>query len=627
MKGTFFSLSVLIFLFAAETLVAQTNNQFQIANRLMQQQRYDDALPILERLAEEQPEVFIFLERLVDCHIQLKDYDTALHILENSESTTINRGLSNILRGEVYHLRGDTAEAFTIWERNLILFPNEFQIYVNTASTMVERRAFEEAIEVFLQGRRHFNNPQLFITDIANVYMQAGRYQEAIAEWLYLIEQNPQQEASFKRLLLRYNDPLLFDDSIAEVEFKISEMNVTDPNYETFYRLQIWLQLENKLYRRAFATAREYERSTTSYNYALFNVGRQLSENNEFDLALQAFDFYKSVSSGEVRWRAYEEKAEVFMRWAKYLDNYSLDISNKRDSLYQLSLANIDTILAETGNYSRLSQVLMMKTELTLDYIFDLDEAKEVIARIKRLSGMEDTPEVNYLEGRIQLAQQEHTGARISFTRSNRQAGVGDLAEKTRYFLALNDFYAGDYEFAQIQLKTLGRQNTSYYANDALELRLWVQEGLASDTTGASLDSFAEAHFNYKNGNNKKAEELFYAIINSETPTPFIDDAYILLPKVTGSVSDSYFETISDYVEKTPYLPQREEFLWQLAISADELLNRYQNEPGELQLEGVSDMFVDLAIKYYENLILEFPQGFYAPFARQRLAELSRLNS
>lgn len=66
--------------------------------------------------------------------------------------------------------------------------------------------------------------------------------------------------------------------------------------------------------------------------------------------------------------------------------------------------------------------------------------------------------QADYLDGRIYLHDGAYTQARVSFTRANRKAGTGELAEKSRYFLALTDFYAGDFEFATIQLKTLGRK-------------------------------------------------------------------------------------------------------------------------------------------------------------------------
>lgn len=604
-------------------LLAQLNNQFQIANRLMQQQRYEDALPILQLTNREQPQVFLFFDKLIECHIQLKQYDEALSQVEKAISSRQNVSLSRVLEAELYHFKGDTTRAFDIWEQNLNQYPTQLQIYLNTATSMVERRAYSKAIDVYMKGRSVFNNDQLFMSEVPNTYMQAGKYEEAIAEWLTLIKVNPQQTNALQRLLLRYNDPLLYDITILELEDQLSEMAIENPAYSSFYEFQIWLLLENKLFRRAFSTAREFENRTSNFNFSLFNVGRKLTDNKEFELAIDAFDFYIQNSTGEIKWRAMEQKADVQTRWAKYFDDYNLDLEGKKEELFFNAGLILDTIIDETVTYSRLDKIFLKKAELSLDFVYNLEEAKEATKRLKSIPQMFDTPEANYLDGRIHLAQEEYTLARISFTRSNKKADIGELAEKTRYFLALTDFYAGDFEFAKIQLKTLGRQNTSYYANDALELRLWVQEGLTADTTGSYLTQFAKANYLLSIGRVEDAKNSLYEIIDNASTSPFKDDSFVLLAGIGDATTFDYIQNVSTFLLNSPTLSLKERLLWERAKAADEAYNISNSTENELTFE------VDLqkVLDNYGAIILEYPQGFYAPFARKRLAELPKPNS
>tara|TARA_R110000868_G_scaffold378658_6_gene644199 strand:+ start:1856 stop:3751 length:1896 start_codon:yes stop_codon:yes gene_type:complete len=631
MKKNVFLFSFIFLIGLGQSILAQVNSQFQIANRLIQQQRYEDALPILEQITNQEPEVFLFFDRLIECYTQLKQYDTAINLIESNIRKGRDVGQSNILLGELYHLQGDTTIAYSVWEKNLEQYPNQLQLYLNTATAMMDRRAYTKAIQIYKKGRNVFNNQQLFMSDIPNAYMQAGEYENAIAEWLNIIRSNPQQSSGIQRMLLRYNDPLLYDITILELEDQIANMALNDPSYTSFYELQIWLLLENKLFRRAFSTAREYENRTSNFNFSLFNVGRKLAENNEFELALSAFSYYSESSFGEIKWRAEEEKASVYTKWAKYLGDYSLDFSGKKDTLFSAAVTLLNELTEQTQTYSRIEQVYLKKAELALDFVFDLAAAKEATKRLKSQPNMYESPEAGYLDGRIYLAQQEYTSARIAFTRSNKKAGVGEIAEKTRYFLALTDFYAGDFEFAKIQLKTLGRQNTSFYANDALELRLWVQEGLSADTTGESLKDFANAHFQLSVGENKKAKEHLLAIANSESPTPFKDDAYIMLTKVADINSTEYLSSISTFLESSSSLSLKERLLWERAKASDEAYNTILNHSNLLDEDGdeplTLSVTIEVVINHYEQLILEYPQGFYAPYARKRLSELPNPNS
>lgn len=623
MKRTIFFISFFILIGNFNTLLAQINNQFQIANRLIQQQRYEDALPILERISAQDPEVFIFFDRLIECHTQLKQYDTAIGLIKKKVQGGQNVGQSNILLGKLHHLQGDTTLAYSVWENNLMQFPNQLQLYLNTANAMMDHRAYDQAIEVYKKGRIVFNNPQLFMSDIPNAYMQAGEYENAISEWLAIIKLNPQQSSGIQRMLLRYNDPLLYDVTILEIEDQIVDMPLNDPSYTSFYELQIWLLLENKLYRRAYSTAQEYESRTSNFNFSLFNVGRKLAENNEFDLSISAFNYYTKSSFGEIKWRAEEEKISVYTKWAKYLDDYSLDFFGKKDSLYNLAVDLLNNLTEQTQTYSRIDKIYLKKAELALDFVHDLDAAKEATKLLKSQPNMYESPEASYLDGRIYLAQQEYTSARIAFTRSNKKAEVGEIAEKTRYFLALTDFYAGDFEFAKIQLKTLGRQNTSFYANDALELRLWVQEGLAADTTGEMLKQFANAHYQLSIGENEMANQFLVEIAHSETNSPFKDDAYILLTKVANKMTGEFVSDISDFLASNPYLSLKERLLWEKAKATDEAYLISLESSAKL----IYEIDINKVILNYEELILEYPQGFYAPYARKRLSELPNPNS
>lgn len=618
-------------------LLAQLNNQFQIASRLMQQQRYEDALPILKQSYVEQPQVFLFFDKLIECYIQLKQYDEALTEVEGAISRNHNLSLTRILEGELYHFKGDTTTAFDIWQRNLQKYPTQLQIYLNTANTMVERKAYSRAIKVYQDGRTVFKNNQLFMSEVPNTYMQAGKYEEAISEWLELIKINPQQTNALQRLLLRYNDPLLYDITILELGDQINELAIDNPAYSSFYEFQIWLLLENKLFRRAFTTAREFENRTSNYNFSLFNVGRKLADNKEFELAINAFEFYIESSNGEIKWRAMEQKADVQTRWAKYFDDYNLDLEDQKGQLFSEAISILDTIIAQTTTYSRIDKVFLKKAELSLDFIYDTEKAQVAIKRFKSLPQMFDTPEANYLDGRIYLSKKEYTSARISFTRSNKLAGIGEIAEKTRYFLALTDFYAGDFEFAKIQLKTLGRQNTSYYANDALELRLWVQEGLTADTTGLQLSSFADAISKKNSGLIDESTNQFLEFLELNPTSPLYDDALLYLSKIEANISGKVYSKLNDYMETGALSPLREEFLWIRALNTESVLNQV-NQSSEKTNEkpsteecffesicegGLSVSLYDL----YEQLILDYPQGFYAPFARKRLAELPKPNS
>ncbi|MAO66166.1 MAG: hypothetical protein CL666_14315 [Balneola sp.] len=624
----------LLFSLLSTAAFAQSNRDYQIAVRMMQQQQYAEALPLLEELHESNPDNFEYADRFTDCLTQLKQYDRALSVVKTfTDQPEVNQ-LAQIRIAELYHYKGETEKAFDIWQQNLEANPRNHRLFISTARTMINRQEYLKAVDVYKMARKEFQNNQLFFGDIANAYMRAGEYELAIDEWLSMLEENPNQISYIQRSLLRFNDPVLNDITIVELNERLSNMSVTAQIYGTFYQLQIWLLQENELYRRAIAAAKEYENRTESYNYALFNLGRQLIRNNEFELARDAFTYYTDKTYGEVKWRGLEELANTYSAWAKYIDDYNLDFSNKRDSLYQLASSMLDSIETETTSYSGMANVHLKRAELALDHVFDLDKAEHSLTILKRMQSLNNAPEIPYLEGRIHLAKKEFSEARIQLTRANKIADIGDMAEKTRYFLALTDFYAGDYEFATIQLKSLGRQNTSYYANDALELRLWLQQGTSADSTGALLDGFSSAVFNARNGKPGESAAQFFTMIRNPDLQALKDNAILFLVESRYvSLKDKYTH-LHTYLASNPITPMKEKLLWEKAklselmttsanvntCSASECVN--PNDGSGMDLPEP-----DSPSQIYDDLILQYPQGFYAPYARERLNQLSKQNS
>jgi len=605
----FYILTLILILFSTG-LQAQSSSDYQLAVRLIQQQNYSEALPILEELHESDPNIYVYAERLIDCLIQVKEYERGLQIAEKFAGKPNFDANIQVKIGELNHYLGNEEKAIDIWKTNISNHSNQLQLYINTARKMVDRREYIEAVDVYKKARTQFRNDRIFFGDIANAYMQAGEYEEAINEWLALLENSPNQITFIQRSLLRYNDPILYDITIVELNDRLSDITVTNPLYNTYYDLQIWLLQENKLYRRALAAAKEYENRSNSYNYSVFNLGRQLVENNEYELAIDAFRFYTEKSFGELRWRSLEELSVTYSRWAKYLDDYSLELQTNSDSLYNLSMAMLNSIESETNSYSRMSSVHLKKAELALDHLFDLEIAVSSLEKLRSTSGTTQRPEIPYLEGRIHIGKQEFPQARIQLTRANKMAEIGELAEKTRYFLALTDFYAGDFEFASIQLKSLGRNNTSYYANDAIELRLWLQDGLSIDSTGSNLKTFSDGVFKKNHGQMKEGSEIFYRIINSPEFVTLKDDALLYYAQSNHISEEDRYVALENYLSTGFSSPIREKLLWQKALLAEKMNTA---SPTEIQP----------AIEIYEDLILTYPNGFYAPYARERLTSHS----
>jgi len=623
----------------SQELQAQFDSDYHVGNQLFQRQQYEEAYQVFKRLHNENPETFLFLEKATECLINLKRYEEAIELSEEAISGSTYPGLASNRLGKIYHVKGDTARAFEIWENTLQKYGDNFQIYLSVARTMSDRRAFQRSVKVYEAARRQFSSSTLLATELANTYMQAGMYEKAVKEYLSLVEREPERIDYVQRSLLRYGDEFLHDTAILEIDEFMDELSLGHPSYRSLHQLQLWLLLERKLYRRALATAREYEEKTSQATFTLFGLGTKLLSEREFELAEEAYRYYIDENIIAAKYQSMEKLSEVYSEWADYLSDYNLSHAERREELYQEAFEVLRELQIEAPFYDQMGQVLIRQAELAIDYLDNVELAKNYLDALRTRNNESVAAQQFYVEGRIRLYEGDYARARIAFTKSNKQERIGDLAEKTRYYLALTDFYAGDYEFAKIQLNALERQNTSYYANDAVQLRIWIQKGLNADTTGSMLDPFAESVELFNQGKDEEAVKTIAPIVSGTAYHPMMDEALLILSRnITPGLTYFTYTALSDYLERWGQVSAlRERLMWELARIADEIVT------GDVQVQspedssggGEGDLYSGSGkvalptsnsevVALYEAILLEFPDGFYASYARNRIQELDK---
>ncbi|MEX2640544.1 MAG: tetratricopeptide repeat protein [Balneolales bacterium] len=621
-----FGLTVTLISFFTICAAAQAGNDFMMATELMNQGEYEEAYEIFERLLEEEPGSYPVFDRAVTTLVNLKRYDEAIGLTEERLNDDYNDVVSATRLGELYYVAGDTARANEIWRTILEVNTGRLQAYRHVAHAMQQRRAYSGANKVYRQARETFNQPDLFGHEIAHTALITGDYETAMQEFLALVASERDYIFQVQRQLMRFDEPYLLDVAIMETEDKIDGYRNDSRQAASFRELLVWLYMERELYRRALTTARNLESSSAESIYAVYNLGDRLRTQNEYELAESAYTYYTEQGQHEMKARSLEQLARVYMSWAEYLENHNLDFGNKTDSLYRNAEFTLNDLNENHPHFSRRGDALLLQAELALDHLKDVEKARRYHSSLQVLSAMDDLkPQSDYLEGRIYLYNQDFNRARIAFTQSNRGIRIGSLADKTRYYLALTDFYSGDYDFSQIQLRALERQNTSFFANNALQLRLWIQEGLNDDSATAELSAFSEAHFHYHvTGDVEQAMNSLSPLVEGSQEHPLNGEAVLLATTILQHRSSRAALQFVDKKRDGALNPaSMERIVWTRARLADHVY--FDHSSGTTADSAFST--VDEVMEAYEDLLVEYPQGFYAEKARKRIQDLSAVTN
>lgn len=614
--------------FAVSSLQAQSND-FRIANQYLQQENYEEALPILRELHGDNPTAYTIFDRLTEALVNLKYYDEAIEIATSTIQEGHNVNRSRMKLAEIYHISGEPGLAADTWQKVLDENPRQIQIYHNVASSMMDRREYTMAVDIYERSREELENTTLFSNEIANAYMQSGQFEKAVKEYYKVITESPEQMSFVQQRFLRLRDDALYNIATLELEDYLLELDIQHPAYSHLYQLLSWLFLETEEYRRAFVFARQYESRTDNTNYSLFSLGNRLRSAKQYELAADSYDYYIEEESGLVT-RATEEKAITYLQWARHLDQQGLGSFQQKNEIYREAYRLNESIIESAPNYNRKERVLTNLIDLSLDHFKEIENAGRWYDELKLYAARENSAEAYtlYSEGRIALFNGDYSTARQALTRADRATDESNLSEKTRYYLSLSDFFAGDFEFAEVQLKSLERRNASYYANNAIQLRMWIKNGIRMDSTASDLRDFSTSLQLLHVGKYDEAIDAAEPML--ETPThPFSDDLIIeFTTRMPHSFQPVLLSLLQEQVLNNMQSPVRERLMWERALIAEQLYKAGESGDDNLSVDDkfynqdTDELINESAIEeMYEEILLEFPGGFYAHYVREKLQQ------
>lgn len=644
------SLFVLVCCFFMEPagVYAQSRASLNDALMLMNRKQYEEAYIRLQPFIESDhinPDAFSVA---VTCLTHLKKYDKAIAIIRDSLGGSYNNLPVSVQLGALYHVKGDTSMALEIWRKTLAANRSNMQAYREIAMTMRDNGEYAPAIAILHQARKRFRNHLLFISEITDIYLQAGQNRQAVSGFLQILKTNPRELPLMEALLERLGDATLYSAADQAIHDAINQASSHNAYTVALHELLIWVNLQNNDYRQAYNNALALQKENSGDD-PLFEIAVQLANAGEFDLAHQAYQWYIDHPEPVTTPRSMEQLALLDIRQASFSSVNMLSPYAHIDSLYRHALGRLQGLAKQYPDYSGMPDLLLELGELSLDYNHDAAAAEQVLARMNaELRADNLRAQIDFLRGRIDLFNGNFDRARISLTRSRETTQSDSLKNKARFYLALNDFYAGDFTYASRQIQSLEQNPGSDYANNALRLKQWLQDGMIGDSVTEQLSKYARARYLSSRGENQKAFNLLLPDVLASGSMPLEDQMALLSSRLLQENNNPVISLlITDwYLQRHPGGTLYESLLWQRARLADQL---HGTETDSLLLQrfvshlpsGNKSIFnnaVNLSeetirlknitkdtgriIALYEQVLNHFPRGFYAEFCRRRIRHL-----
>ncbi len=296
-------------------------------------------------------------------------------------------------------------------------------------------------------------------------------------------------------------------------------------------------------------------------------------------------------------------------------------------------------------------ETLVIQAELALDHLKEPDSAEKYLEKMKEAAQDDsDKSLLHYVEGRILLFRGDFTMARVDFTRSHRISESGEIADKSRYYLGLGDFYNEEFDYSRLQLRSLERQNHSWFANNALQLRYMIQQAWEENGDNKPLRRYARARYLYDSGHYAKSAELLAPVLDESWQHPLHNESILLLTRVLRRIHPEIAFQVIDRHTRRPSVRQHagEQLLWERARLAEQVYMMHhlpddtegmltytppsglvEHIFGDIQhFSGLSAepvlLTADTIIGYYEDLLMNYSDGYYSDISRNRIRELEQ---
>lgn len=375
-------------------------------------------------------------------------------------------------RARSLYARGNRREAETEWKRILESAPVDVSAYLIVASDMRGDGLPDLAGDVLTAGRDRTGRPEVFLPELADVRIEAGRFREAAAILLEYGVLHPERAGTVKDRLDRFpKTGRTPDETIAAFERASSGDGFPHPVAVLILRYALQSGRPQAAYK---AAVRMDETAATGLRgEGLEEFGRAAMDCGEMGWARTAF--------GEILKR-YPDSRRIRDAWMGLMK------INRSERRWQEAVSCCDAALAGRQDDVFRQQVMLEKGRLIREGLFDPGRSKAVFQELTRKFPSADmrsewkteTGRCGILTGDADSALTDFREALLLARRERNGDWVTPLVWTARTLT-----FRGDFEAAQDTLKALTLQSLnpdllkSPLLNDGLDLKMRLSANAA----------------------------------------------------------------------------------------------------------------------------------------------------
>jgi tetratricopeptide (TPR) repeat protein len=529
-----------------------------------------------------------------------KDAEKYLQQLAKSSSDPVPYQIDLLLLHQKINGEEKTAKEWDKFYQNLARDKNQT---LKASQLLLYKDQTNRAKELLLVSRKKINQSNLYASELGTIYLKTNDYQKGIDEFLLAMEEEPDKSEEYRNYL---QNVLTTPEQMDFLETTLIDKVQKHPEKELYSDLIIWLYIQQKSFDKAFIQVKALEKRNKFFRGSrLMELGRIAFENQDFDVALQIFQYiekeYLNTPNYFIAKRYIIQTREEQVKREYPVDKNKINL-----------LINDYKVLAQNAGQLNVANTSEAKISMALLYAFYLDQDDTAIAILEEVirEAVYDPRLKNKAKidlGDIYLLKGEPWESTLIYSQVEKDMKEDPLGHEAKLRNAKLYYYKGEFELAQEQLDVLKMATSREISNDAIELSLLIQDNTGLDSTTDAMQAYSAIDLDIFR------HHYAEALVACDS----------LLKKFPG-------HSLTDEVYWLKYLIYRqigkpEEALQQLSkislsYSQDIWGDDAQFYTGELYEKELNDP--SKAMANYEKVLLLFPGSTYSVEARKRYRRL-----
>ncbi len=592
-----------LFLLLNTLLFAQPEIEEKLALQFYQNQDYDKAAELYQRIYARTPTPFYY-NYYLDCLFELEDYKRAKGFVRAVSKKYPNQYRYQVDEAYVVQRSGNKEKANKAYGKIIKGLGNNRNEVIELADAFLIRDLDNYALKTYIKAKKKIKNPPLNM-EIADLYYKMGDYNSMINEYLDLAVMDetyiPTVQSKLQGII---TDPS--QDKISE-ELRIELLRRTQkhPSETLYSELLYWYSIQKKDFELALMQSKALDRQFGDRGGRVFALGNILMSNQEYSLAVEAYQYV--IDLGEDSEFLYAAGVNILeARFKKIISekNYS------QEELVSLEKSYLDA-LNTFGKNGTTVQMMMNLAYLQAFYLDNIESAKALLLPIEQ---MNNVPNDTRAKAKLQLADMklfsgEKWSASLLYKQVEKAHKNEPIGYEAKFKAAKFFYYVGEMEWAKVQLKVLSGATSKLIANDALDLYLLITENISMDSTYDALSIYATADLLHYQKKYDLSIITLDTILDIFPHHPITDDVYfkkamIAMDQQEFQLADSLFAETLDY---DPFGTLADNALIERARLNDYILKK-----------------PDIAKELYQKILLDYPGSLFTVEARKQYREMEK---